>query len=52
MLYNVLKRVIKRKNYIKKEMLEKINILFESNQLSQGEYEELIMLMREEEENK
>lgn len=50
MLYNVLKRVIKRKNYIKKEMLEKINILFESNQLSQGEYEELIMLMREEEE--
>ena len=50
MLYNVLKRVIKRKNYIKEEMLEKINILFESNQLSQGEYEELIMLMREEEE--
>lgn len=50
MLYNVLKRVIKRRNYIKKEMLEKINILFESNQLSQGEYEELIMLMREEEE--
>jgi len=51
MLYRVLKRAIERKNYTTKEdMKQKIAILFANNQLSQGEYQELIMLMREEEE--
>ena len=50
MLFKVLKRAIERKNYTTKEdMLEKVNILYANNQLTNEQYEELIKMLNEEE---
>lgn len=46
MLYKVLKRAIERGNYESKEsMKEKLSILFANNQLTNEQYEELMVML-------
>lgn len=47
MLYRTLKRCIERQNYTsKKDISEKIGILFANDQLTQEQYEELMELLQ------
>lgn len=47
MLYKTLKRCIERGNYIsKKDISEKIAILYTNDQLTQEQYEELIDMLK------
>ena len=46
MLFKCLKRMIEKGNYESKEaMAEKISILFANNQLTQSQYEELVVML-------
>ena len=46
MLFKCLKRMIEKGNYESKEaMMEKISILFANNQLTQSQYEELVVML-------
>ena len=46
MLFKCLKRMIEKGNYESKEgMAEKVSILFANNQLTQSQYEELVVML-------
>ena len=46
MLFKCLKRMIEKGNYESKEaMAEKVSILFANNQLTQSQYEELMVML-------
>ena len=46
MLFKCLKRMIEKGNYESKEaMAEKVSILFANNQITQSQYEELMVML-------
>lgn len=50
MIYNILKRAIKIRNYESKpDLAEKISIIYANNQLSTDQYEDLIKLLNNDE---
>lgn len=45
MLYNLLKNLINNKRFIKEDMLNKLNVFYIFNQISEKEYTELLSIV-------